>query len=228
MRVVVSLYDYTGIAVVPWAAAGYDCYCFDNQHTDHSVEYPNGGRITYRNVDLHGSHQDIVSEFAGRTAFMSAFPVCTDLAISGAAHFATKLARDPDCQKKAAWYARQCELTGLDLGAAGYIENPISVLSTLWRKPDYIFNPYEYGGYIDEADAEHPTWPDYIAPRDAYPKKTCLWTFGGFVMPKRKPVPCPAGYSTQHNKLGGKSLKTKNIRSATPRGFVAAVKEYNS
>jgi len=31
------------------------------------------------------------------------------------------------------------------------------------------------------------------------------------------------GKSTQWGKLGGKSVKTKNIRSATPRGFAKAV-----
>ena len=42
-------------------------------------------------------------------------------------------------------------------------------------------------------------------------------------MPDKKPVEVDAGYSDQHKKLGGKSLKTKNIRSATPRGFAKAV-----
>ena len=37
----------------------------------------------------------------------------------------------------------------------------------------------------------------------------------------------PNGYSTQHLKLGGKSKRTKDIRSATPRGFATAVYEYN-
>ena len=31
-KVVLSLYDYTGVAVKPWAEAGYQCYCFDIQH----------------------------------------------------------------------------------------------------------------------------------------------------------------------------------------------------
>lgn len=35
------------------------------------------------------------------------------------------------------------------------------------------------------------------------------------------------GDSTQYKKLGGKSLKTKNIRSATPRGFARAVYQAN-
>lgn len=34
--------------------------------------------------------------------------------------------------------------------------------------------------------------------------------------------------SDQHKKLGGRSLKTKNIRSATPRGFAQAVFEANA
>ena len=66
---------------------------------------------------------------------------------------------------------------------------------------------------------------EYIAARDAYPKKTCLWSGGGFELPDKKPVDCKPGYSDMHKKLGGKSLKTKNIRSATPRGFAKAVFE---
>ena len=229
--VVVSLYDFTGEAVKPWAAAGYDCHCFDIQHdAAPRVEQHGAGRITYRRADLHkrDTHAAIVAEFEGRAAFMLAFPVCTDMAVSGAAHFAAKLARDPDTHHNAVAYAVWCAETGDALGVPYVIENPVSILSTRWRKPDHSFHPFEYGGYISADDAAHPTWPEYIAPFDAYPKKTCLWTGGGFSMPGRKPVDCPAGYSTQHKKLGGKSQKTKNIRSATPRGFAMAVFHSNS
>ena len=102
------------------------------------------------------------------------------------------------------------------------------MLSTLWRKPNYSFHPYEYGGYIDPEHAEHPKWPDYIAPMDAYPKKTCLWTSDDFTMPVPSPVYPEKGHSRQHLKLGGKSMKTKNIRSATPRGFAQAVFNANN
>ena len=47
-------------------------------------------------------------------------------------------------------------------------------------------------------------------------------------MPEKKPVEVDNGYSDQHKKLGGKSLKTKNIRSATPREFAQAVFEANN
>ena len=36
------------------------------------------------------------------------------------------------------------------------------------------------------------------------------------------------GYSTSMMKLGGKSQRTKDIRSATPRGFASAVCDFNS
>ena len=73
------------------------------------------------------------------------------------------------------------------------------------------------------------TFIEYINARDAYPKKTCLWTGNGFVMPDKMEVDTPkdengkALYSKQHSKLGGKSTKTKNIRSASPRGVMKAI-----
>jgi len=42
------------------------------------------------------------------------------------------------------------------------------------------------------------------------------------------PVEPETGHSRQHLKLGGKSMKTKNIRSATPRGFAQAVFNANN
>lgn len=229
---VISLYDYTGEAVKPWAKAGYECHCYDIQHDNTKVDhFPSGGSIRYLNANLQNMRQvvDLWSSYIDKpVAFGMAFPVCTDMAVSGAAHFERKRQADPDFQDKAADYAIWCNHFFDNLDVPYFIENPVSVLSTLWRKPDYKFNPYDYGGYIPEDGAEHPTWPEYIAPRDAYPKKTCLWTGGGFKMPVPKPVVVEAGYSTQHRKLGGKSMKTKNIRSATPRGFAQAVFEANN
>lgn len=230
---VVSLYDFTGEAVIPWASAGYDCICYDIQHYHHSESrtVSHGlGTITYMYADLHerATIDAIIETHRGDCAFLMAFPVCTDMAVSGAAHFASKIAKNPNVQTDAAKYAMWCAEVGEALGVPYFVENPVSVLATLWRKSDYRFEPWQYGGYIPEDKGPHPVWPEYIAPFDAYPKKTCLWTGGGFAMPERKPVECPEGYSDQHKKLGGKSQKTKNIRSATPRGFAIAVHHANA
>ena len=236
--IVLSLYDFTGEALRPWAEAGYTCHAFDIQHTGTQPDFENtqffagGGSITYRKADLHqqATYQALLQEFGDNgdlVVFGMAFPVCTDMAVSGAAHFKAKAERNPSFQMDAVGYARDCAFFFEVLGVPYFIENPVSVLATQWRKPDHRFHPYEYGEYLDDHEAVHPRWPDYIADRDAYTKKTCLWTGGGFVMPTKIPTCKPTGYSTQHLKLGGKSQRTKDIRSATPRGFAKAVCEFN-
>ena len=57
--IVISLYDYTGEALKPWAMNGYTCYAFDIQHEGWTIEsYGNKndehvGSIHYRHADLH-------------------------------------------------------------------------------------------------------------------------------------------------------------------------------
>jgi hypothetical protein len=232
--IVISLYDFTGEALKPWAEAGYSCYAYDIQHPDNEprgVTYESGGCITYLHADLHDHNtlNAIHSEFADKpVVFGMAFPVCTDMAVSGAAHFKRKAEANPSFQDEAVSYAVWCARLFNSLHVPFFVENPVSVLATKWRKPDHSFHPYEYGGYIHDDQAEHPRWPEYIAAKDAYPKKTCLWTGNGFTMPWKDPVHPEDGHSRQHKKLGGKSQRTKDIRSATPRGFATAVYEFNS
>ena len=232
MSTVISLYDYTGVAVRPWAEAGHTCLCYDIQHEGSKVEIvAGGGSIHYLKADLYNVETNVLlheEHLNEDVIFAMAFPVCTDLAVSGAAWFKAKAEKDPEFQKKAVQNAVRCSQMFKSWGVPFYIENPVSVLATKWRKPDYRFHPYEYGNYIKAGQEVHPLYPEYIAPMDAYSKRTCLWTGGGFIMPEKKPVECHNfGNSTQHAKLGGKSMKTKNIRSATPRGFAEAIYQAN-
>ena len=227
---VISLYDFTGEAVRPWAEAGYDCYCYDIQHKGH-FETVGKGTIFFVPADLHDPRvlEDIYNDHSGEVAFLYGWPPCTDLAICGNKSKADKLASNPNVEIEATNHAINCAKLAERLGCPYMIENPVSRLATLWRKPDHYFHPYEFGGYLSDAEAIHPTWPDYIAPKDAYSKKTCLWCSDSFVFPEKRPVECQSfGASTQYRKLGGKSIKTKNIRSATPRGFAKAVFLANS
>ena len=234
MKKAIFLFDYTGIMAKPWADAGYLCYCFDGQHepgvskSSHE-NILNVGMWFSKNVTgdfVQGDIDKIISITGDDVSFVFGFPECTDLAVSGAAHFAKKRCENPAFQDEAMMLLYLVESLGVELKCKWGLENPISVASTLWRKPDFKFHPYEYGGYLPENDI-HPTYPGYIKPRDAYPKKTCIWAGNGFIMPVVNPVSVEPGFSDQHKKLGGKSLKTKNIRSATPRGFAQAVFEYN-
>lgn len=227
MKKAVFLYDYTGIMAQPWLDAGYECWCFDGQHEPGITRDGNHVKVgmwfdAYRTSE----HVKEIVEMVGSAEIVIGFPECTHLAVSGAAHFAKKLAENPAIQAEATELARMVMYVGEAFNCPWVAENPVSVLATIWRKPNHKFDPWEYGGYLPEDD-KHPTYPEYIKPRDAYPKKTCLWSSDDFVMPEKLPVAVDSGYSDQHKKLGGKSLKTKNIRSATPRGFAKAVFEFN-
>ena len=236
---IISLYDFSGEALKPWAHAGYACYAYD-------IEHPPSGRISegihYKHADLHdkATVQKIIARHKGRVKLLSAFPVCTDLAASGAVWWARKRECDPHFQHMAAEHAMKCveiaEAIGCD---SWYVENPVGALSRLWRKPDYTFDPCDYGAYLSKTDT-HPEFPKHIPPRDAYRKRTCIWHGSAFRVPQRRGV-APvhviykrtatggqSKYAPQAGMLGGTSHRTKRIRSATPRGWAQAVCEANS
>ena len=228
MKKAVFLYDYTGIMAKPWLDAGYECWCFDGQHKPGAIRDGNHIKVGmwFDAYNTTNAVKEIKQIVGNDVCFVFGFPECTDMAVSGAAHFARKQDNNQAFQAEACELARLVSYVGNAFECAWAAENPVSVLSTLWRKPDHSFHPYEYGGYLSVDDV-HPLYPEYIKPMDAYPKKTCIWSGNSFVMPEKKPVEVEPGYSNQHKKLGGKSLKTKNIRSATPRGFALAVFEAN-
>jgi len=216
----VSLYDESGNMLRPWAEAGYDCHCIDLEGKSRE-EIIGKGKITFHQMDcLSEECRQLVHKL--HPYFMFGFPPCTDVAVSGAKHFEKKMMDDPYCMAKAADLAFRIPLLAHEVGAIWGFENPKSMLKHYIGAPDHIFNPWEFGGYLPEDDV-HPRWPDFIAPRDAYPKETWLWVSPKFKFPRRRCVYCPPGYSTQHTQLGGKSEKTKQIRSETPRGFAIAV-----
>jgi hypothetical protein len=87
------------------------------------------------------------------------------------------------------------------------IENPVGKMKQFLGEPKLIFNPCDYG--------------------DPYTKKTLLW--GEFNIPVKNPVEpikvCSQGSWIQ--RLGGKSEKTKRLRSITPSGFAKSFFEAN-
>jgi len=199
-KIVVSLFDLTGHMVEPWANAGFLCYCVDWQH---APGVSRKGNIIRVGADV----REWLPPYAP-VAILFAFPPCTDVAVSGARWFKDKklgaliqALQNFDASVRLAEWTR----------APYFIENPVSMVSSYWRKPDLTFDPCDYGGYLDP-------------PGDAYTKKTCLWTGNGFVMPEPRPVE-PKDGSRMH-KLPP-SPQRANLRSATPRGFAQAVFEAN-
>lgn len=232
--IVICLYSTSGLVEQPFLDAGYEVWSFDGQNTDEDIGNWHKRWAWFNPTGIDDQARTLIHRVSqnntGSIKLVIGFPECTDLAVSGSRHFARKLAANPDCQKNATELAKLVEAVGNAACAPWFAENPRSVLSTLWRKPNFRFHPYEYGEYLP-VDDEHPLYPEIINARDAYPKETFLWSGNGFMLPPKKPVevPCnPDGtvaYSNQYKKLGGKTLRTKNIRSATPRGFAIALCE---
>ena len=225
------MFSGSGIDVLSWAKAGNSCFCFNYDDADHGdykdvrAQHPN---ITYVNafIDLDWIESVQTSDIPPPDLIL-AYPPCTDMAVSGSRHFASKKLNDPFFQIKAARTAKIAAWMAEFVYDCPYmIENPVSVLKSLWRKPTCYVHPYEYGGYLPANDV-NPYFPEYIKARDAYPKKTGLWTGNGFIIPDKRPVAVAKGWSDQQNKLGGKSTRTKMIRSLTPRGLAEAVYQFN-
>ena len=200
---VVSLFDLTGNMVAPWAGAGYECWIVDTAHP------PGITAMDQINLVNHDLSTPWLPTFnRNEIAFVAAFPVCTDLAVSGARWFKGKgLRRLAKAIEMFASAAEFCEWSG----APYMIENPISTISTYWRKPDYTFSPDQF---------------TMFAPQDNYTKRTCLWVGNGFVMPRPAKDHSLGDPDDRIHKCPP-SADRANIRSETPIGFTRAVFEAN-
>lgn len=71
---------------------------------------------------------------------MVAHPPCTHLSVSGAKHFAAKRI-DGRQQVGVSFFML---LAKADIPSIA-IENPVSIMSTVYRKPDQVIHPWQYG-----------------------------------------------------------------------------------
>ena len=223
----VFLYDYTGIMAKPWIDAGYECWCFDGQHEPGIAR--NGLHVRvgiWFDAERKLEQSKEIKDMVGSASFVFGFPECTDLTVAGARHFDAKRSKDPLFQLKATELCDLVRCVGVLLGCAWGFENPIGVLSTQYRPYDFKFNPCDFGGYLSTNDI-NPVYPDIYPPQDAYNKGTCIWHGNGFKEPVRRRIEPLYKDNPGWKLCGGKSTRTKNIRSATPRGFAAATFEAN-
>ena len=149
--------------------------------------------------------QDVIPLLKEDWDLIIAFPPCTHLAVSGARYFKEK--REDGRQQKAVDFFMEFANASCEKIA---IENPVGIMSTIWRKPDQIIQPWQFG---------HPE-----------SKKTCLWLKG---LPLLKPtnilsMPEKGYWDNQtpsgQNKLGP-SPQRAMVRSRTYEGIGKAMAE---
>ena len=202
MKTLLSLFDYTGNWARPFAENGWNVIHWDIKHT-------------CNNYDLFKDIKDACAEYFYENIFdnygtvdgiLAAVP-CTEFAVSGARWFAAK---DADGRTAKAIELVWQTLRIIDLCMPDFwvIENPISRIHTLVPeigKPKMYFNPCDFG--------------------EPYTKKTAL--YGKFNTNLKMNKVEPTEGSKMHRLYGGKSERTKELRSVTPLGFAQAFYEAN-
>jgi hypothetical protein len=160
-------------------------------------------------VDLqHGEDVRLMGHPGRPVHGILAAPPCTVFAVSG-----NRWERTEEEVREALAVVDAClRLVAVCRPAWWALENPVGKLRRWLGPPRMYFDPCQFG--------------------DPWTKRTCLW--GHFVPPaplfttSREVQPvrvCPQGSWVQ--RLGGKSERTRRLRSATPPGFARAFYEAN-
>lgn len=139
---------------------------------------------------------DVLEILKMRWDLIIAHPPCTDLSVSGARWFVQKRA-DGRQQRSIDFFMK---FTNLDCPRVA-IENPVCIMSTVWRKPDQIIQPWQFG--------------------HGETKATCLWLKG---LPTLKPTNIVSGREQRVWKMPPSSERAK-ARSKTFPGIALAMAE---
>jgi hypothetical protein len=160
-----------------------------------------GGGIDAMSCDLlptesPGPHYqgDVRDVIHAQWDLMIAHPPCTDLAVSGAAWFKNKKLNGSQSQGISFFM----ELIKADIPMIA-IENPISIMSSLYKKPDQIIQPWQFG--------------------HGETKATCLWLKN---LPKLMPTNIVDGREAKVHKMPPSPDRWK-LRSTTYQGIADAM-----
>lgn len=148
------------------------CACEESQAV--TIELRNLGEEAY-SCDLEpcsGGHpewhlqQDVTPLLEKYWDLIIAFPPCTYLTVTGNKWFNVEkfgdkaIQREKDREEAVQFFMSLAQYPGRFA-----IENPVGIMSTRWRKPDQIIQPWQFG--------------------DPFEKKTCIWLKG---LPKLQPT----------------------------------------
>ena len=127
---------------------------------------------------------------------MIAHPPCTDLAVSGSRHFEAKK-KDGRQYASVAFFMQLVRRS--DHIPMTAIENPVCIMSSLYRKPDQIIHPWQFG--------------------HGETKATCLWLKG---LPLLEPTSIVDGRENRVHRMPPSADRWK-LRSTTYQGIADAM-----
>jgi site-specific DNA-cytosine methylase len=180
MKVLVAC-EFSGIVRDAFTAKGHDAMSCDLLPTE-----------------TEGSHYmgDVRDVLHFPWDLMIAHPPCTDLSVSGARHFEKK--RKEGSQQASISFFMMLAKADIPMIA---IENPICIMSSMWRKPDQIIQPWQFG--------------------HGETKSTCLWLKN---LPKLTPTKIVDGRKNRIHRMPPSDDRWK-LRSTTYRGIADAMAE---
>jgi site-specific DNA-cytosine methylase len=178
MKVLVAC-EYSGVVRDAFIAKGHDAMSCDLLPTE--SEGPH----------YQGDVRDVINY---PWDLMIAHPPCTHLSVSGARHFKAK--RMDGRQQSAVSFFMMLAKTDIPQIA---IENPVCIMSSMWRKPEQIIQPWEYG--------------------HGETKATCLWLKN---LPLLQPINIVEGRDDRIHKLPPSADRWK-LRSTTYQGIATAM-----
>lgn len=157
---------------------------------------------------------DILNHISRNFDLLIVHPECTYLTVTGNKWFKPEFkhrfpTREDDRKKAIDFFMKFTDITIPKV----CIENPVGVMSTIYRKPDQIIHPYFFG--------------------DPHPKKTCLWLKG---LPLLQPTNMvePKYRTTKSGKrmpewgwygMSSYPIARKKMRSKTFQGIANAMAE---
>lgn len=183
MNVLVAC-EFSGVVRRAFRKRGHNAWSCDLLPSDDNSEYH-----IQDDVRLHLHRIDFQYDL------IIAHPPCTHLAVSGARYFKEKKADGR--QQRAIDFFMYFWIHAKKV----CVENPVSIMSTHFRKPDQIIQPWQFG--------------------HGETKATCLWLKG---LPKLKPTNIVSGREQRIHKMPPSKDRWK-LRSITYQGIADAMAE---
>lgn len=190
--------EFSGVVRDAFLKRGYDAISCDLEDTERPGPHYQGDirDILYDKWDLVIAH-----------------PPCTHLAVSGARHFAQKRA-DGRQQQGIDFFMLFTRLT-----CAWMIENPVGIMSTVFRKPDQIIQPWQFGDTAQKATCLWLNKLPLLQPTHVVDKGDFYVSSSGRRMPAWYGDPVgPDG-----KKIGYSTEAIKRLRSRTFTGIAEAI-----
>jgi hypothetical protein len=180
MRVLVAC-EFSGVVRRAFRALGHHAMSVDLESAEDGADTNNHVRTDVRRAFEWGSWDLII-----------AHPPCTHLAVSGARWFKDKKLEQAEA---ISFFMQMVNAPAFKVA----VENPISIMSSVYRKPDQIIQPWQFG--------------------HGETKATCLWLKG---LPKLTPTNVVSGREAKVHRMPPGPNRWKE-RSRTYTGIAEAM-----